>query len=104
MDGLRIPFVVIGILSVPIFHVAARSFLRSPRAALFVTSVLATNSMLAGSSRIALETMHPIFTTVLAMAVTFHVGRRPTVGNCALAGACNGLLLTEYDSYRLVPV
>ena len=104
MTGLRIPFVVLGILSVPIFYLAARDFLRTSHAALFVTALFATNSMLAGSSRIALETMHAIATTVVAMAVTFRAGRRPTVGNCALAGAFNGLLLTEYDSYRIVAV
>jgi hypothetical protein len=103
MNGLRIPFVVLGILSVPIFYVAARLFLRSPLAALFVTFLFATNSMLAGSSRIALETMHPIVTLVLALAVVFYAGERPTVGKCALAGVFNGILLTEYDSYRLVP-
>jgi len=104
MNGLRIPFVVLGILSVPIFYVAARLFLGTPLAAAFVTLLFATNSMLAGSSRIALETMHPIITLVVALAVVFWAGRRPTVGRCALAGVCNGLLLTEYDSYRLVPV
>ncbi|HVN83944.1 MAG TPA: hypothetical protein VMW17_03770 [Candidatus Binatia bacterium] len=104
MNGMRVPFAIVGILSVPIFHIAIRALLRSPRAALFATALFATNSMLAGSSRIALETMHPIVTTVIAMAVVFRAGRRPTIGNCALAGACNGLLLTEYDSYRLVPV
>jgi hypothetical protein len=103
MNGLRIPFVVLGILSVPIFYIAARLFLKSPVAALFVTFLFATNSMLAGSSRIALETMHPIFTLVLALAVVFYAGQRPTVGRCALAGVFNGILLTEYDSYRLTP-
>lgn len=104
MNGLRAPFVVLGILSVPIFHLAARSFLKSRRAALFVTALFTTHSMLAGSSRIALETLHPIFTTVVALAVVFRAGSRPTAGNCAVAGACNGLLFLEYDSYRIVPI
>lgn len=104
MNGLRIPFVVLGILSVPVFYVTARLFLGTPVSALFVTLLFAGNSMLAGSSRIALETMHPIFTLVVGLAFVFFAAAEPTVGKCALAGVFNGLLLAEYDSYRLTPL
>jgi hypothetical protein len=103
MTALRLPFVGLGIASVPVFFLAARYFLRTFPAALMATVLFATSAYLSSASRVALETMAPIFTVSLALALTFRacVVRSPSA--FALAGIANGLLMLEYFSYKLLP-
>ena len=101
--GLRLPFVAIAIASVAVFFVAARLLLRGIVSALLVSFLFAANSFLAGSSRVALETMSPIFTECLALAAAFYAATRRSAAGFAFAGLTAGLLLLEYFSYKLLP-
>jgi hypothetical protein len=104
MRAMRLPFVFLGILSVPLFFAAARLFFASYGAALFATGLFATNAFLAGSSRIALESMSPITTECLALLATFYACLRHSNFAAAFAGFSNALLLLEYFSYKLAPL
>lgn len=103
MTALRVPFVALGVLSVPLFFVAARYFLRTSPAALVVTAFFATSAYLSSASRVALETMAPIFTVTVALALTFRACAHRSASAFALAGLANGLLMLEYFSYKLLP-
>ncbi len=102
MRALRVPFVALGIAAIPLFFVAARLLLRSAAAALFVTGLFATNAFLAGSSRIALESMSPVTTECLALAALFYACTRRTRPAFALAGFTSGVGVSEYFSVKLV--
>jgi len=104
MRTLRVPFVLCGIASVAIFFVAARLFFRTFFAAWLATGLFATSALLAAAARIALETMAPITTECVALAAVFYACTRRDAAAFALAGLANGLLLTEYFSYKIVPV
>ncbi|MGD9762199.1 MAG: glycosyltransferase family 39 protein [Candidatus Binatia bacterium] len=104
MTSLRLPFLVLAVLAVPIFYLAARQLLTTRAAALLATLLFATSPFLAVAGRVALETMSPTFTLCLALAATFYAMRTGTYASFALAGLTNGLLLTEYFSFRVVPV
>ncbi len=104
LTAVRIPFLLLGIASVALFFAAARLALRDFFAAFFAGGLFAASAMLAGSSRIALETMSPIFTVCLALAAVFYARGARGAGTGAIAGIASGLLLTEYDAYRIVPV
>lgn len=104
MRALRLPFLALGVLSVPLFFVAARLFFQSYAAALFASGLFATNAYLAGSSRIALESMSAITTLCLALAAVFYACVRRDPFCAAFAGFASGLVFLEYFSYKLVPV
>lgn len=101
--GLRLPFVGIAVASVALFFIAARLLLRGAPAALLITLLFATNAFLAGCSRVALETMSPIFTECLALAAAFYAATRRSMAGFAFAGFAAGLLSLEYFSYKLLP-
>lgn len=103
MTALRLPFVGVGIASIPLFFLAARYFLRTFPAALVATALFATSAYLSSASRVALETMAPIFTLSLALALTFRACTRQSTSAFAFAGIANGLLMLEYFSYKLLP-
>ncbi len=103
MRALRLPFVVLGAASVAVFFVAARLFFNTYFAAFFTTALFASCAMLAGASRVALETMAPIFTTAVALAALFYACAKRSVAAYALAGFANGLLALEYFSYKVLP-
>jgi hypothetical protein len=102
MNGLRIPFLVWGILSVPIFFVAARLLFQSFFAAVFSSVLFASCAFLAGSSRIAMETMSPITTQTIALAATFYACTRKNYVSFCIAGFAIGGLLTEYVGFKLI--
>jgi hypothetical protein len=104
MTTLRLPFVVFGILSVPLFFVAARLFFRSYAAAFLASGLFATNAFLAGSSRIALESMSPVITECFTLAALFYACVKRAPFAAALAGFATSLSFTEYFSYKLLPV
>jgi hypothetical protein len=101
--AFRIPFLLLGIASIVPFFVAARFLLKTYFAAFFAAGLFAGSAMLAGASRIALETMSPIFTLCVALATLFWANLKSEPSAYALAGVANGLLLIEYHSYRIVP-
>jgi hypothetical protein len=103
MTALRLPFVALGIASVPLFFLAARFFLRTFAAALVATALFATSAYLSSASRVALETMAPIFTVSLALAITFRACVHRSTSAFAFAGIANGVLMLEYFSYKLLP-
>lgn len=103
MTALRLPFVGLGILSIPLFFLAARFFLRTFTAASVATALFATSAYLSSASRVALETMAPIVTVCLALALTFRACGRRSTSSFAFAGMANGLLMLEYFSYKLLP-
>jgi hypothetical protein len=103
MTALRLPFVGLGIASIPLFFVAARFFLRTFPAVLVATALFATSAYLSSASRVALETMAPIFTLSLALALTFRACVQQSPSAFAFAGIANGLLMLEYFSYKLLP-
>ncbi len=104
MHTLRIPFRVLGIASIVVFFLAARLFFKTYLAAWFATALFATSALLAAVGRIALETMSPIFTECVALAALFYACTKRDYAAFALAGFANGLLMTEYFSYKIVPV
>jgi hypothetical protein len=101
--GLRLAFVALSVASLPVFLVAARWLLRGSLAALLATGLFAANVYLAAAGRVALETMAPVFTVSLALAWTFRAAAEQSYAGFALAGFANGLLLTEYFGYKLIP-
>ena len=104
MRALRAPFILIGITSVALYFIAARLFLKTYFAAIFSTCLFASCAFLAGSSRIAMETMAPIFTECLALAALFYACTKRDYASFAIAGFASGLLLLEYFSYKVVPL
>lgn len=103
MHALRLPFVGLGIACVPVFFLASRFFLRTFSAALVTTAFFAISAYLSSASRVAIETMAPIFTVSLALALTFHACVHRSASAFAFAGIANGLLMLEYFSYKLLP-
>jgi hypothetical protein len=103
MLGLRLPFVLLSIASIPLFHAAARSLLRTYPAAVAATALFASSAYLGAAGRVALESMAPIATLCAALWATFHACRVRSLAAFALAGLSYGLLLLEYTSYKLYP-
>ncbi len=101
MIGLRLPFVLLAVASIPIFYAAARVLLRTFAAAVAATALFASSAYLGAAGRVALESMAPIATLCLALLASFHACRSRTVTGFALSGATGGLLLLEYTSYKL---
>jgi len=101
MLGLRLPFVLLSIASIPIFFAAARALLRTFAAALAATALFASSAYLGAAGRVALESMAPIATLCAALWATFYACRARTLAGFALAGITCGLLLLEYTSYKL---
>jgi hypothetical protein len=103
LSALRASFVVAGAAAVPIFLVAALALGVGRLAALAATALFACSAYLSVAGRVALESHSPILTLCAALAACFHALRSQTAFSFALAGACSGLLMTEYTSYRLYP-
>jgi len=103
MLGLRLPFVLLSIASIPIFFAAARALLRTAEAALAATALFASSAYLGAAGRVALESMAPIATLCAALWATFYACRARTLTAFTLAGLASGLLLLEYTSYKLYP-
>lgn len=104
MNGLRLPFLGWGILSVPIFFIGARLCFRTFSAALGSSLLFASCAFLAGSSRIAMETMSPVTTLTIALTATIYACSRKQYPAFCTAGFAIGLLLLEYVSFKLVAV
>lgn len=104
MTGLRVPFVLWGIVSIPFFYIAARLIYRSFAAAFFATALFASCSFLAGSSRIAMETMSPITSLTMALAAVFYAHSRKDYWAFGLAGFSIGILLLEYIGFKIIAV
>lgn len=103
LPALRAPFVAAGVAAVPVFLLAALALGAGRGAAIAATALFACSAYLSVSSRIALETHSPILTLCIALAACFYARRWRTSFAFALAGACSGLLMTEYTGYRLYP-
>lgn len=101
MIGLRLPFVLLSVLSIVLFHAAARQLLRTRGAALVATALFATSAYLGAAGRVALESMAPIATLCTALLATFYACRTRSLTAFALTGLSGGLLLLEYTSYKL---
>jgi hypothetical protein len=104
LTSLRLGFVAVSVVSIPLFFLAARWLLRSMLAALLATALFAAAAFPAGAGRLALETMAPLFTLCLALLWTFRAAAERSYGAFAFAGLASGLLLTEYFGYKLVPL
>ncbi len=104
MTGIRIPFVISSLFSVLFFFLASRLLLRSFYAAGIASILFACSAFLAGSSRIALETMSPMTTLTLAIAGAMYAVSRRDTTSIAIAGLTSGLLLLEYFSYKPIAV
>lgn len=101
--AMRAVFATASAISVLAFLLAARALGVSRGAAIAATALFATSAYLGAAGRIALESHSPILTLCVALAAAFHATRAPSLFSFALAGACSGLLMTEYTSYRLYP-
>ena len=101
--AMRVAFATASAMSVLAFLLAARALGVSRGAAIAATALFATSAYLGAAGRIALESHSPILTLCAALAAAFHAARAPSRFSFALAGACSGLLMTEYTSYRLYP-
>lgn len=104
MDALRFPFLAWGCLSVFMFFVAARLFFRKFEAAFAASLLFASCAFLAGSSRIAMETMAPMTTLTIALAAVFYACTKRTYSSFFMAGTALGLLLLEFVSFKLMAV
>ncbi|GEM_PF-5723854 len=100
MTAIRIPFVINSLFSVLFFFIASRLHLRSFYAAAIASILFSCSAFLAGSSRIALETMSPTTTLTLAIAGAMYAVSRRDSASIAIAGFTSGLLLLEYFSYK----
>ncbi|MDD5556406.1 MAG: glycosyltransferase family 39 protein [bacterium] len=103
IPGLRAPFVILGILSVPIFFVAARLLFRNFGAALAAAALFACSTFLAAGQRTASHEISGVATECLAIAALFLACARRDIASCALAGWANGLLAAEYLPYKVIP-
>lgn len=103
MQALRLPFVAVGTAALPVFFVAARMMGLSMGATSLIGALFATSAYLSATSRVALETFSPILTLCIALAVSFYAARSTSLFSVALAGLGNGLLATEYTSFKLYP-
>ncbi len=101
--AMRAVFATASAVSVLAFLLAARALGVSQGAAIAATALFATSAYLGAAGRIALESHSPVLTLCVALAAAFHAARAPSRFSFALAGACSGLLMTEYTSYRLYP-
>ena len=102
IEALRIPFLIWGILSVVVFFVACRFFFQTFFAAFIASGLFAACAFLAGSSRVAMETMSPITTTAIALAAAFYCCTRPSGLSFYVAGIGIGLLFLEFVGFKLV--
>ena len=102
LEGLRLPFVFWGVASVVFFFVASRLFFRTFFAASAAGALFAGCAFLAGSSRIAIETMSPITTTTIALAAVFYCCTRTSGLSFFVAGFGIGLLFLESVAFKLV--
>ncbi|MBN1356409.1 hypothetical protein JXA40_09150 [bacterium] len=101
LRGMRWAFTLYSLTGVLFFFMAATQLFRSVYTVFFVSMLFATQAYLAGSSRIAMETMSPVTTLVVAIAAFALFLRYPDTGTLISAGLADGLLLTEYFSYKL---
>ena len=102
IEGLRLPFLLWGVLSVVVFFVACRLFFRTFFAAFMASGLFACSAFLAGSSRIAIETMSPITTTAIALAAVFFCCARRDGLSFFVAGIGIGLLFLEFVGFKFV--
>lgn len=104
MTAIRIPFLIFGIISVVFFFIASRLLLKSFYAAAIASILFACSAYLAGSSRIALETMSPVATLTIALAGAFYAVSRRDHASMVFAGFATGLLILEYFSFKPIAV
>jgi hypothetical protein len=102
LQRFRIIFLIFSILSIPLFFLAARLFLRNYYAAIFSTALYASSAYLLGAARIAGEWLFPVFTTCLALFSIFYAATKRSYASFALAGFTNGILMLEYYGYKIV--
>lgn len=102
MFNLRLPFVLLSYLSIIFFYIACRLYFKTYFAAIFATGLLATSSILATTSRIAIEWFTPITTFSLALAGIFYACTRRDWAAFAIAGFTTGLALLEYQGFKYV--
>jgi 4-amino-4-deoxy-L-arabinose transferase-like glycosyltransferase len=102
LEALRLPFLIWGVLSVVVFFVASRLFFRTFFAASAAATLFAGCAFLAGSSRIAIETMSPITTATIALAAVFYCCTRTSGLSFFVAGFGIGLLFLESVGFKLV--
>ncbi|MEX1310957.1 MAG: glycosyltransferase family 39 protein [Candidatus Sulfomarinibacteraceae bacterium] len=102
LEALRLPFLIWGVVSVVVFFVACRLFFRTFFAAFIASGLFACSAFLAGSSRLAMETMSPITTTAIALAAVSYCCARPSGFSFFVAGIGIGLLSLEFVGFKLV--
>lgn len=102
LEALRLPFLMWGVVSVVVFFVACRLFFRTFFAAFMASGLFACSAFLAGSSRIAIETMSPITTTAIALAAVSYCCARTSGLSFFVAGVGIGLLSLEFVGFKLV--
>jgi len=101
ITALRLPFLIIGILSVVPFYLLLRLMVSAP-VALFTTALFAVSRWLAFTSRIADEMfwgVGPVILAALLLVVVLRTGNPLALIGLALA---TGALVYEYPSYRHV--
>lgn len=102
LEALRVPFLIWGVLSVVVFFVACRFFFETFSAAFIASGLFAGCAFLAGSSRVAMETMSPVTTTAIALAAAFYCCTRANGFSFYVAGIGIGLLFLEFVGFKLV--
>jgi len=102
MFNARLPFVLLSCFSILFFYIACRLFLKTYFGAIFATGLFATSSILATTSRIAIEWFTPITTFSLGLAGIFYACTRRDWASFAIAGFTIGLVLLEYQGFKFV--
>jgi hypothetical protein len=102
MVGIRLPFVIWSVVGVLFFFVACRLFFASFFTAFAASMLFASCAFLAGSSRVALETMSPITTLAIALAAASYCSVRRSALAYFGAGVGIGLLGLEFVGFKLV--
>ncbi len=103
--GFRIPFIIIGILSIPVFFIAARLLFKTFFAAIAATSLWASSTFLSSSQRVAAGEQAGVFWESLALAALFYACAKRNCASFAAAGFAIGLLSGAGGwAYRIVPL